>query len=135
MAVYIDRNIFYTRDKSYETDEFQDISQEKIDYAYNRHVDNYFKDDDRDDDDGADQVCLDGRFCVTDKDFCKRSQEWANSDLFYGDFLNGKRNAWGCYQWDNGEVSNTLCRYLFFYTLLTVFSFVLLCSTNIYHIL
>nr|CAH8822295.1 unnamed protein product [Trichobilharzia regenti] len=103
MAVYIDRNIFYTKDKSYENDEFQDISQERIDYAYNRHVDNYFKDDDHDDDDGADQVCLDGRFCVTDKDFCKGSQEWANGDLFYGDFLNGKRNAWGCYQWDNGE--------------------------------
>ncbi|CAH8824056.1 unnamed protein product [Trichobilharzia szidati] len=100
MAVYIDRNIFYTKDESYENDEFQDISHEKIDYAYNRHVDNYFKDYD---DDEADQVCSDGRFFVTDKDFCKGSQEWSNGDLFYGDFLNGKRNAWGCYQWDNGE--------------------------------
>lgn len=99
MAVYVDRNIFHIGTSSYTNDVFHDIPKESFNYHSKDHNSNYFLDNAN--------TSVDDNFTAKDTNYYREVKEWLNDDLFQGGVFDGKRNAWGCYQWDNGEVSSS----------------------------
>lgn len=99
MAVYVDRNIFHIGTSSYTNDVFHDIPKESFNYQSKDHNSNYFLDNAN--------TSVDDNFTAKGTNYYREVKEWLNDDLFQGGVFDGKRNAWGCYQWDNGEVSSS----------------------------
>ncbi|CAH8497212.1 unnamed protein product [Schistosoma rodhaini] len=95
MAVYVDRNIFHIGNNSFKSDVFHETPTESLNYHLKDHNNNRFQDNTN--------TGVDDNFTTRGENYYKEVKDWLNGDLFRGGVLDGKRNAWGCYQWDNGE--------------------------------
>ncbi|KAH8855921.1 Ankyrin repeat and MYND domain-containing protein 1 [Schistosoma japonicum] len=95
MTVYVDRNVFHIGVESYENDELHVNPLENFDCHLDKHDTTYFKNNENNQ--------MNDNHLPEETDYVKELKDWFNGDSFQGDFLSGKRNAWGCYQWDSGD--------------------------------
>ncbi|KAH8855939.1 Ankyrin repeat and MYND domain-containing protein 1 [Schistosoma japonicum] len=95
MTVYVDRNVFHIGVESYENDELHVNPLENFDCHLDKHDTTYLKNNENNQ--------MNDNHLPEETDYVKEFKDWFNGDSFQGDFLSGKRNAWGCYQWDSGD--------------------------------
>ncbi|KAK4473333.1 hypothetical protein MN116_004495 [Schistosoma mekongi] len=95
MTVYVDRNIFHINAELYKNDRFHVIPLEDFNCHLNKYDTTYIKNNENNQ---MNNMCS-----PEEMDYYTKVKNCLNGDLFHGDFFNGKRNAWGYYQWDNGD--------------------------------
>ncbi|TNN15203.1 Ankyrin repeat and MYND domain-containing protein [Schistosoma japonicum] len=95
MTVYVDRNVFHIGVESYENDGLHVNPLENFDCHLDKHDTTYLKNNENNQ--------MNDNHLPEETDYVKEFKDWFNGDSFQGDFLSGKRNAWGCYQWDSGD--------------------------------